>query len=76
MIKQYNSFKEIDYRLKILSLQREIDKENLKLNLKHSKNDLAFLNATNGFKSYLQVKMITKSIKYLRRLFKQHRSNG
>ena len=39
MIKQYNSFEEIDNQLKILKLQREINKESLKLNLKHSKID-------------------------------------
>lgn len=37
MTKQYRSFEEIDERLRILDLQRAIDKENLKLNLNSAK---------------------------------------
>lgn len=40
MIKHYESFEDIDNRLKILKLQREIDQENLKLHLQHTKKDL------------------------------------
>lgn len=72
MIRHYNSFKEIDDRLKILSLQREIDKESLKLNLKRSKTDLTSLNVVSGFNSYIQMKTITWIIKNLRKLFKEH----
>jgi len=72
MMKQYNSFEEIDNRLKILSLQREIDKESLKLNLKHSKTGITSFSITNSFNSYIQMKTISWSIKYLRKLFKQH----
>ena len=67
MIKQYNSFEEIDNRLKILKLQREINKESLKLNLKHSKIDLTSLNVISSFNSYIQMKMITWITKNLRR---------
>ena len=70
MIKKYNSFVEIDKRLRILSLQREIDKERLKFNLKQSKTDLTSLNIVNGFNSYLQIKIITWTTKNLRKLFK------
>ena len=34
---RYNSFEEIDTRLKILKLQREIDRESLKMNLNRAK---------------------------------------
>ena len=57
--KTYNSFEEIDNQLKILKLQREINKESLKLNLKHSKIDLTSLNVISSFNSYIQMKMIT-----------------
>jgi hypothetical protein len=40
MTKQYQSFEEIDNRLKILSLQREISQESMKLNLNRAKADL------------------------------------
>ncbi len=40
MIKQYNSFSEIDKHLKILRLQREIDKESLKLGINKAKTRL------------------------------------
>ena len=38
--KEYRSFKEIDQRLKILSLQREISRESMRLNLNRAKADL------------------------------------
>lgn len=57
MIKQYNSFEEIDTRLKILYLKMEIDKESLKLNLKRSKIDLKCFNIIEGFKSIIQKKI-------------------
>ncbi|MDC6389071.1 DUF6327 family protein [Maribacter sp. PR1] len=44
MKKEYSSFKEVDTRLKILKLQREIDQESLKLHYYHAKTDLAPLN--------------------------------
>ena len=36
----YNSFEEIDYKLKVLRLQREIDMEQVKLHLKDAKSNL------------------------------------
>jgi hypothetical protein len=69
MMKQYNSFEEIDKRLKILSLQREIDKESLKLNLKHSKIDMVPSRIFEDVNVLLQKKLITWLIKNLRKLF-------
>lgn len=40
MIKEYKSFEEIDARLKVLKLQREIDQESLKLHYYKAKVDL------------------------------------
>lgn len=40
MVKIYSSFEEIDTRLKILELQREIDQESLKLNVQNARVDL------------------------------------
>lgn len=44
MKKEYRSFKEVDTRLKILKLQREIDQESLKLHYYRVKTDLTPLN--------------------------------
>ena len=38
--RNYSSFKEIDQRLKILWLQKEIDHENIKLGINRSKENL------------------------------------
>lgn len=46
--KEYRSFKEIDQRLKILSLQREISLESVKLNLYRAKADLMPKKLTQG----------------------------
>ncbi|MGB5668320.1 MAG: DUF6327 family protein [Maribacter sp.] len=58
-MKQYSSFKEIDYRLKILSLQREIDKESLKLNLNRLKFDLYPSRFIVGLKEIVQRSLIS-----------------
>ncbi len=39
-MKEYRSFEEIDRDLKILKLQNQIDKEELKLSYKHTKESL------------------------------------
>lgn len=71
MIKQYNSFDEIDTRLKILSLQRKIDKESLKLNLKRSKTDLKCSNIFEGFNGFIQQKIIAWLTKNLLKIFRK-----
>lgn len=58
-MKQYSSFEEIDYRLKILSLQREIDKESLKLNLNRLKFDLYPSRFIVGLKEIVQRSLIS-----------------
>lgn len=67
-MKHYNSFTEIDHRLKILSLQREIDKESLKLNLNRLRIDLYPSNFMVGFKEIIQKSLISLIVtKLLRR---------
>lgn len=46
----YNSFEDIDNRLKILKLQSEIDKESLKLHLKNAKTSLNPINILQEFR--------------------------
>ena len=58
-MKQYSSFEEIDYRLKILSLQRQIDKESLKLNLNRLKFDLYPSRFIVGLKEIVQRSLIS-----------------
>ncbi|UJH90206.1 DUF6327 family protein [Antarcticibacterium sp. 1MA-6-2] len=40
-MKEYRSFEEVDRDLKILKLQNEIEKEELKLNIKHVKREIS-----------------------------------
>ena len=71
MMKQYNSFEEIDTRLKILNLKIKIDKESLKLNLKRSKIDLKCLDIFEEFNSILQKKISTWLIRVLIKIFRK-----
>ncbi len=48
MVKEYKSFREIDARLKILKLQRQIDQESLKLHFNRAKIDLLPRNLLKG----------------------------
>lgn len=55
----YNSFDEIDNQLKILSLQKQIYKERIKLNLNSSKNSFSAMNLKNEFKGAFQEQVLT-----------------
>ncbi|MGB3152708.1 MAG: DUF6327 family protein [Maribacter sp.] len=48
MVKKYKSFQEIDARLEILKLQRQIDQESLKLHFNKAKIDLVPRNLLKG----------------------------
>lgn len=48
MAKEYKSFEEIDARLKVLKLRREIDQESLKLRFNQAKVDLVPRNFLQG----------------------------
>ncbi|MFT4833102.1 MAG: hypothetical protein ACI815_002766 [Psychroserpens sp.] len=52
--KKYSSFEEIDNRLKILRLQRDISSESLKLNLKKSKETFYPSHVFGEFSGVLQ----------------------
>ena len=69
MMKNYSSFTEIDHRLKILGLQREIDKESLKLNLRRLKIDLYPSQFMVGFKEIIQRSLISLVVT---KLLKRH----
>ncbi|QRM90802.1 hypothetical protein FG167_16655 [Lacinutrix sp. WUR7] len=55
----YNSFDEIDNQLKILSLQKQIYKQHIKLNLKSSKDSLSATTIKNEVKVALQEQLLT-----------------
>ncbi len=69
MMKHYSSFTEIDHRLKVLSLQRQIDKESLKLNLNRLRIDLYPSNFMVGFKEIIQKSLISLIVT---KLLKRH----
>ncbi len=59
MPNNYNSFDEIDNQLKILSLERQIYKERIKLTLKSSKMNFNAINIKNEIKRALQEQLLT-----------------
>lgn len=79
MIREYKSFKEIDERLEILRLQREIDIESVKLNLYKAKKDLIpkklFQNLGRSLSSSETWKkiLLTLAIKRTLRFFQKRR---
>ena len=66
---RYNSFDEIDKQLKILNLQRQINKESLKLNLIRSKMSLAPAAIMNEFRVLFQERMLMVIIKKILKNF-------
>lgn len=66
----YNSFDEIDNQLKIISLQKQIYKQHIKLNLKSSKASFSVNSIKSEVKNALQIKLLefvkTNLIKKLR----------
>ncbi len=65
----YNSFNEIDQRLKILKLQREIYKESIKFNLHNAKTNLYPTRHIGSLAGLLQKIALTLVIKKLSGLF-------
>ncbi|MFI2741676.1 DUF6327 family protein [Zhouia sp. PK063] len=64
-MKKYTSFEEINKDLKILRLERDVHKEEMKLSVHQIKEDLSFLNVvtkTTGFivKRALALKVVNK----------------
>lgn len=65
MAKKYSSFSEIDEHLRILRLQREIDKESIKLHLSLIKANLYPTSLLNGATGIFQKLLLTFAIKKL-----------
>lgn len=61
--KQYASFEEINQDLRILKLQREVDKEYLKLNIQHVKNCLYPTNLLGGVGGITKKLLLTLMVK-------------
>ena len=61
----YNSFEEIDYKLKVLRLQREIELEQVKLHLKGAKSNIlpnALLGGVEKWTKGLLISFIAKKV--------------
>ena len=67
--KKYNSFEEVDHRLKTLKLQREIDKESLKLNFNRTRESLYPTKILGGFGGVIQKLVIAFVAKKLLKKF-------
>ena len=61
----YNSFAEIDNQLKILSLEKQIYKQRIKLSLNSSKNSFTATNVKTEFKGLLQERLLVFLKNYL-----------
>ncbi len=57
-MKKYTSFEEIDRDLKILKLQNEIDKEEIKISINHTKEALSPISIVGGMVSSIFQKAI------------------
>lgn len=58
MPNSYNSFDDIDNQLKIISLHKQIYKQQIKLNLKSSKASFSASHIKSEVKNTLQVKLL------------------
>ncbi|WP_178985544.1 DUF6327 family protein [Winogradskyella helgolandensis] len=70
---KYNSFADIDNQLKILSLQKQIYKEQIKQSFKSSKNSLRPNNIKHEFKGLLQERLVMILRTYLLKKLKGNR---
>lgn len=68
-MKQYTSFEEIDRDLRILKLQREIDREQLKLTVQETRNSLYPTNLLGGMSGILQKILASLLVKKLLKRF-------
>jgi hypothetical protein len=71
MGKRYNSFKEIDERLLVLKLQREIEMESVKLNINQVKANLRPLQLAGSLKGNIQQMLLIYAIKKLKAVFRK-----
>ncbi len=62
-MKEYSSFDEIDRDLKILKLQNQIDKEEIRLSVENTKDSLSPLSLIGGlFGSILEKAFVLKAV--------------
>lgn len=71
MMQRYSTFEEIDERLKILRLQKEIHIEGLKYNLHRAKSDLYPKLLMDGLGGSLKQFALAYAIQRLSRLFRK-----
>jgi hypothetical protein len=70
MPNSYNSFEEINNQLKILSLQKQINKQHIKLNFKNSKTIFNVTNLKNEFKRAFQEQLFSYVVNNLLKRFR------
>ncbi len=71
----YNSFADIDHQLKILSLEKQIYKQRIKLSLNSSKNSFTATNIKTEFKGLLQERLLVFLKNYLFQKLKGHKKD-
>ncbi len=74
MQNRYSSFSEIDERLKILNLQRQVYKESIKLNLNRAKTDIyptALLSNAKGMFQKMILTFLIKKVSDVVRVFRK-----
>lgn len=74
-VTRYTSFKEIDARLRMLQLQREIDKESLKLNITRAKYRLRPAGLKGGLGRTLQKIILAFAVRKLSQWFQKGTSH-
>lgn len=67
-MKIYSSFEEIDKDIKVLKLQKEISKEEIKLNFNGIKDDFGFLNVVGKTAGFIIQRAL--ALKLVKKLFK------
>lgn len=70
MPNSYNSFEEINNQLKILSLQKQINKQQIKLNFQNSKTIFNVTNLKNEFKRAFQEQLLSYVVNNLLKRFR------
>ena len=71
----YSSFADIDHQLKILSLEKQIYKQRIKLSLNSSKNSFTATNIKTEFKGLLKERLLMFLKNYLFQKLKGHKKD-
>lgn len=70
---KYSSFKEIDERLKVLKLQKEIAGEQFKLDVHKFRNTVHPANLLSGFSGFVQITLLSFVTKTLIKVLRKYR---